>query len=397
MRNKVKGGSAGPSRRPGRTRPRSSRKDALDALLLSPWPIIVLPLLALALRLIHLDQMSSYGEFRATLLDESRWLDLGRRVAAGNWLLADSPDLVPGYAWFLGLVTRITGPDPAQVRLAQVILGSLVPIPVVQMTRRLLGPAESLFAGLLAAVWTPAIFLSAHLNEATIALLLVAASLAMATRVMEKTTLRAAAGAGLLAGLAIVCQPLCLAAAAMTFMAFTFHRKMKSATKALVLSLFAVFLVAGSGPLAWRHHQLTGQWLPGPAPLKEAAQRGWREENPQGLDLPLSLTGAPAPAGSLIHLADRPGRTLVRLATRIELSLHQTEAPGPFSFDLERRQSWILRLPFPGFATLLPLAMAGLLLLRRGRGRPGLRLLAGVFVILLVAPIPFSCRRDSGS
>ncbi|MEZ5291651.1 MAG: tetratricopeptide repeat protein [Vicinamibacterales bacterium] len=132
---------------------------------------------ALAVRLLHLWQMQGSPYF-ATLLGDARGYDAwARRLAAGDWIGTDVFYQAPLYPYFLGVVYALGG-DAGTARLVQAALGALSAALVCVAVARLVSPRAGLAAGLILALYAPAIFFDGLLQKSTLDVLFVAVLMA---------------------------------------------------------------------------------------------------------------------------------------------------------------------------------------------------------------------------
>jgi tetratricopeptide (TPR) repeat protein len=123
---------------------------------------------AFALRLLHLQQIRS-APFFTLLMGDSRSYDLwAQEIAAGDWIGRDVFYQAPLYPYFLGTVYKILGRDLFGVRVVQALIGSSSCVLVAFASRRLFGDAAGIAAGLLLALWAPAIFFDGLLQKSVL-------------------------------------------------------------------------------------------------------------------------------------------------------------------------------------------------------------------------------------
>ncbi|MEZ5416022.1 MAG: glycosyltransferase family 39 protein [Vicinamibacterales bacterium] len=116
-------------------------------------------LTALAVRLLHLWQMSGTPYF-ATLLGDARGYDQwARRLAGGDWIGTDVFYQAPLYPYVLGVIYTLTGAEPGAARVVQAVLGSASAALLLVAATRLFGARAGLIAGMMLALYAPAIFL----------------------------------------------------------------------------------------------------------------------------------------------------------------------------------------------------------------------------------------------
>src|SRR5947209_8539402 len=79
---------------------------------------------ALLVRGLYLRQIWDAPFFRLRLGDAQAYHVWAQRIAGGDWLGAGVFYQAPLYPYFLGLIYRMFGEDPATIRIVQIMLGS---------------------------------------------------------------------------------------------------------------------------------------------------------------------------------------------------------------------------------------------------------------------------------
>lgn len=297
--------------------------------------------LALAIRFIHLDQLT-----HAT----TRFLPSPAELA---FLAAFRLDTV----------------DPTTLRTAGVLSGALTAVLVQRLGMALVGPATGLYAGLWVALWWPSVALSAHLVPAAMLTLVVALALLGTVAALEARRPFAAFAAGLGAGAALVLDAGYLVLLPAGWLAFALQRKWNRSTKLIA----AVLLLAGVGTAMAGLNGVLGTGGRPPAP---------------GLVERIVTPPPDAAVRSPEAMAEDPWGFVVALGGRA-LRLAAWEEPvGRVDSAGERVRSWALRLPFPTWELAFPLALVGIVLTLRARpARPGARYLALLAPVLLVVAL----------
>jgi tetratricopeptide (TPR) repeat protein len=151
---------------------------------LSRRAAIAIALTALAVRLVHLWQMRDTVFFTALMGDARGYDAWARQLAAGDWVGREVFYQAPLYPYFLGAVYALVGRDLLVVRLVQAALGAVSAIALGQAASRLFGAAAGLTAGMMLALYPPAIFFDGLLQKSVLDVLLVCVSLAVAARIV---------------------------------------------------------------------------------------------------------------------------------------------------------------------------------------------------------------------
>ena len=153
--------------------------DLDDGLAAFRRPALIIFAVALIVRLLHVWQMRG-TLFFSVLMGDSRGYDVwARQLAAGDWIGSDVFYQAPLYPYFLGIVYAIVGRDLLAVRLIQAVLGGVSSVALGYAAARLVAPAAGLVAGLMLALYPPAIFFDGLLQKSVLDVLLVCLSLAI--------------------------------------------------------------------------------------------------------------------------------------------------------------------------------------------------------------------------
>src|SRR5262249_46197228 len=123
---------------------------------------------AFLLRLAHIWQMRR-SPFFATLLGDARVYDeWAQRIAAGEWLGHDVFYQAPLYPYFLAVIYRIAGHSLLFVRIIQAVIGSLSALLLGAAATRLFSIRAGVIAGLMLALYAPAIFFDGLLQKSVL-------------------------------------------------------------------------------------------------------------------------------------------------------------------------------------------------------------------------------------
>jgi tetratricopeptide (TPR) repeat protein len=113
---------------------------------------------AFLLRLVYLWQIETIPLFYNLAGDGRTYDEWGQRIAAGDWLGSGVFYQAPLYPYFLGLLQSIVGHNLWLIRFLQIILGSLSCALVYVVGCRLFSRSAGIAAGLILALYAPAIF-----------------------------------------------------------------------------------------------------------------------------------------------------------------------------------------------------------------------------------------------
>ena len=120
-------------------------------------------------------------------------------IAAGNWLGNDVFYQAPLYPYFLGALFFVVGHNLIAVRVVQALLGALSCGLLSLAATRLFGTRAGLTAGLLLAIYAPAVYFDALIQKTTLDSVLLCGLLAVLASSQRVTTIRSL-GLGILLG-----------------------------------------------------------------------------------------------------------------------------------------------------------------------------------------------------
>ena len=141
--------------------------------------------LALAVRLVHVWQMRSAPFFSVLTGDSHGYDEWAQRIAGGEWLGHDVFYQAPLYPYLLGVIYTIAGRDLLIVRIVQALIGSASCALLTVAGARLFSPRVGLAAGLMLALYAPAIFFDGLLQKSTLDVFFVCLSLWLISRTIN--------------------------------------------------------------------------------------------------------------------------------------------------------------------------------------------------------------------
>ena len=185
----------------------------------------------------------------------------GLEIAGGDWLGAETFYQAPLYPYFLGLVYTLFGPSLLAVRLCQIVLGSAACALLAVAGRRLFSREAGIVAGLMLAVYAPAIFFDGLVQKTAVGLFLLCLLLALLARlVTEPGRPRAWLWPGVVLGALVLTRENALVFAAVLLgwlvLSRDAGRRHLARAGALALGLALVLL-----PVAARNQAVGGEFL----------------------------------------------------------------------------------------------------------------------------------------
>ncbi len=123
---------------------------------------------ALAVRLVHVWQIRA-APFFSVLMGDSRGYDeWAQRIARGDWMGTEVFYQAPLYPYLLGAIYTVAGRHLLLVRLVQVLIGSASCALLALAAARLLERKAGIAAGLMLALYAPAIFFDGLLQKSVL-------------------------------------------------------------------------------------------------------------------------------------------------------------------------------------------------------------------------------------
>jgi tetratricopeptide (TPR) repeat protein len=360
-----------------------------------PRPLIagaVLFAISLTLRAAHLATIRSSPFFQRLWLDLAFFDAWAARLAAGNGWGAGHFYQDPLYPYFLGSLYAVFGHSPVAAIAIQLLLGATVPVLVYLAARRGVGEREGIVAGGIAAVYLPSIFYEGLLLKSWMDVFLVAVAIAFLAAAIARSSRETWAAAGLVLGVVGLDRGnfiLVVPALAAWLVLDPGSDRSRSGIRSRLA--YATALLAGAGLVlgasAVRNRIAGGEWI---LTTAQAGQNFYLGNNPWSIsgeyDAPPFLRTNPeheeddfaaearrrsgremTPAErSSFWLAEgvgwirqNPGEWAGQTARKLRSYFGAYEVPDNIDFYTYRRTAPILRLPLPGFGTVVPLALVG--------------------------------------
>jgi 4-amino-4-deoxy-L-arabinose transferase-like glycosyltransferase len=377
-------------------------------------------LLALALRLLHLQQLQAHDPFfELPSVDERMYHEWALAIHGGDWL-GDSIFLNgPLYPYLLALLYGLFGPSLAAAKAVQCVLGALSCVLVWALARRLFEARVALLASAMTAVYGMLVFYEGTLIVANIQVFLALLILLAVVRALERPRIAAWLGAGALLGLSVIARPnvLLFGAVIAIWMPIALRHAVPRARRIALLVAFAMGAALVVLPVTLRNYVVGDDFVLvthagglnfflGNNPDANGAFRvprifpraladdPWEQratfeayaERATGRELTPSEVSAFWSDRGFDFIRAHPGDWLRLELRKLALSVNAHEPWNIRSYTLTRDFSWVLRLPLLSFGLLVPLALLGIALTWRDRHRlvPLYAMLGTVLATLLV-------------
>ncbi len=159
---------------------------------------------ALLARGLHFYAMRDSLLYQVLLADAGAYDRWAQQIAAGDWMGSQVFYQTPLYPYLLGGLYHVFGHDVWAVRFAQAIFGALASVCLARAGAGFFSERVGWWAGILLALYPPAIFFDGILQKASLDLLLMAALLWVAAAAQRRPSSAIFAGAGLLLGAMIL-------------------------------------------------------------------------------------------------------------------------------------------------------------------------------------------------
>ena len=344
---------------------------------------------ALAVRLLHLWQIRSAPFFSLLIGDAKSYDAWAQRIAAGDWIGHEVFYQAPLYPYFLGATYALFGRDLFLVRILQVLLGAGTCAVLAAAVRQWFGDRAGRAAGLVLALYAPAIFFDALLQKTVLDAFFLA-WLLLALALFDK---RAAPGPALLAGIALgglvltrenalVLLPLVLAwmtvrgrRAPVPLLAFLLGATAVLApvalrNRAVGGELHLTTSQLGPNLFIGNNAEANGTYIPLRSGRGDAAHE--RQDATEMAEAALGRSLSPAEVSgywrnrALEWISSHPGRWLALTAKKLMLVCNAREAVDTEDLDTQAEWSTPLRIGnvFFHFGVLAPLGFLGMWLTR---------------------------------
>lgn len=353
---------------------------------------------ALAVRLFHVWQMRD-TVFFSVLTGDARGYDRwAREIAAGDWLGREVFYQAPLYPYLLGSLYAVTGHDLLVVRVVQAVIGAASCAALWYAAARLAGPRAGLIAGLMLALYPPAIFFDFLVQKSVLDVFFVSLSLALVARAATGGGQAAWLGLGLSLGALSLTREnaLVLVAIAVLWSVTNKDRDSPSMTGtvprrsvrrragllvtaglALVLAPVVIRNAVVGGGFYLTTSQFGSNLYIGNNPEADGSYAALREgrgspeyerldavtlaEQAAGKRLTPAEVSAHWTGRTLEYISAQPGDWVALMARKVRLLLSATEIIDTESQESHAEYSWVLRAlgPIWHFGVALPLAVIG--------------------------------------
>lgn len=132
------------------------------------WAAAGIFALAFFIRLVHLWQIRAAPFFTVLMGDSRGYDEWAQRIAGGDWIGHDVFYQAPLYPYLLGVLYAVAGRNLLLVRVVQIAIGSASCVLLAAAARRLFSKHTGVAAGLILALYAPAIFFDTLLQKSVL-------------------------------------------------------------------------------------------------------------------------------------------------------------------------------------------------------------------------------------
>jgi tetratricopeptide (TPR) repeat protein len=210
---------------------------------------------AVTLRLVYLAEIDQHPLLIHPINDAKAYDDWAARIAAGDWWGTETFYQAPAYPYLLALIYKVGGHDLALAHTVQMVMGGISCVLLFGATRILFGGVAALAAGLMLAVYGPAIGFDGILGKQGLGLLLTTGSLFALVSFQRRPRRRTAVAIGMLLGLlALTRENALVFAVAVPMWMLWRHSDRGFRSNVASLSCFALGLILTLGLVASRNY-----------------------------------------------------------------------------------------------------------------------------------------------
>jgi Flp pilus assembly protein TadD len=350
-------------------------------------------LLAFTLRFVHVWQMQG-TLFLTLLMGDSKGYDVwAQQIAAGEWMGREVFYQAPLYPYLLAAIFGVFGHDLLVARLVQAALGAASCGLLGYAAGRLFGHRIGVIAGVMLAVYPPAIFFDGLIQKSVLDVFFMCLALALCAHILNAgASMRQWIAVGIAMGaLSLTRENAVLLAAVIACWAYR-----ASGVRAVVVFVMGVMVMVA--PVALRNYAVSGEWhlttsqfgsnlYIGNNPKSDGSYMSLREGrgSPEFERVDATQLAEKATARSLTpaevsrfwttqtlrHIQTQPWDWLRLLLRKMRLLVSRTEIIDTESQESHAEYSLVLRFlsPIWHFGVLLPIAVFGMFIATPDRRR----------------------------
>ncbi|MFH2056318.1 MAG: tetratricopeptide repeat protein [bacterium] len=384
-------------------------------------------LAAFLVRFIYLNQLTSMPSFDSPVMDEGYHLKTAEQINSADGLPDDPYFRAPLYLYFLAKILLIAGGSLYWVRMVQILIGSLLPILVFFLGRRLFDPKIALISAAIAVIYPTFLYFDNSLLITSLMVILTTLLCLQLYRTEQKPTNLNFILSGLLLGLAALARPnvLLFGPALLIWLWLVVKSRIGLRQSLLKYALLAGATILVILPVTVRNYAVSGDfvliawqggfnfylgnnkdasgWSAGVSGIDRSWERSFQEpiaiaEKARGHALKRSEVSDYWYEKTFDDIGSDPGHFLALLGKKLRLLVNGEEIPNNQNIYMVREFVPIVKYLmfkdplFMPYGLLLPLALAGIALTaRQWRKYLLLYLLLGSYSLSLI--LFFVCAR----
>lgn len=360
------------------------------------WAILAVFVFALALRMAYLAEIRDIGFFHVPLSDALVYDERAQGIASGDWLGPDDFIHAPLYAYMLAGLRALGFESLLAPRLMQAVFGAFTCVLVMSLVRRVLKDQPrrdsiALCAGVIFAIYPPAIFFDGLIQKSSTVMLLSTLLLWLLYVARDAFTMRWWFACGIVFGLLILVRQNALALVPLlVIFVWTCSDQLRS-RRALGIAVACLGFALAVAPWVVRHKIVLGEFFistpnmgqnfamgnhPNATGTYLPAQRGkaageaehavWKRaaEADVGREMTAAEISDYYMDASIAYIKDNPWPWLVLTGKKLVMVFGAYEAPDTEDYYQYFEHSKILWYgdTFLHFGVLGPLAVAGVIL-----------------------------------
>jgi 4-amino-4-deoxy-L-arabinose transferase-like glycosyltransferase len=353
-------------------------------------------LLALALRLLHLEQIHANDPFfAAPSVDPALYHRWALAIVEGDWLGDEVFILGPLYPYFLALIYGVFGPSFLVAKLVQCLIGSFTCLLVWVLGRRLFDRRVALLAGVTAALYSMLIFYEGLLLITNLQTPLTLLLVLGVVRAIERPSPGRWLLVGVLIGISALARQnaLLFAPIAGGWLLFALRHRLGLARRLVLAGALASGVALAILPATARNYAVAGDLVLLNAaggfafyagnnldatgtlrfprlfsrtliddPIQQRQSVTAYAEREMGRSLKPSEVSSFWYGQGLDFIREHPAAWLRLLVRKLVIFFNDYEVWNNRSYTMSTAFSWVLRLPLIRFGWIAPLALVGMAL-----------------------------------
>ena len=226
------------------------------------YGVVVVAVVALALRLAHLASLRHTPVFAVLIGDALQYDAWARQIAGGQWIGTEVFYQTPLYPYLLAIVFKVAGHHLLLVRGIQAVLGALSCVWLCLAGRRFFNANAGVAAGALLAIYPPAIFFDGLIQKSSLDLFLLTLLLALLGEFLARPHWKWLVGAGLaLAAFTLNRENARVLYPVVAVWLLVYFRATPLKTRAAWVGVFTAAIAALLLPVGVRNYHVSGDFL----------------------------------------------------------------------------------------------------------------------------------------